>query len=50
VGVEGSGWSEKGLRPGSGGEETLREWAGWRKGREYNEEKGGLVWRDDAKL
>lgn len=49
-GHEGSGWSEKGLMPGQGGEETLREWLGWRKGKQYGEEKGGLVWVDGVKL
>jgi alpha-methylacyl-CoA racemase len=50
VGVEGSGWREEGLRPGNGGEETLKQWLGWSKGRQYTEEKGGLVWQDAAKL
>jgi alpha-methylacyl-CoA racemase len=49
-GHEGSGWSEKGLLPGKGGEETLKEWLGWSKGKQYGEEKGGLVWVDGAKL
>jgi alpha-methylacyl-CoA racemase len=49
-GHEGSGWSEKGLIPGHGGEETLKEWLGWSKGKQYVEEKGGLVWVDGAKL
>lgn len=50
IGVEGSGWVEKGLTPGNGGEETLGQWLGWRKGRQYVEEKGGLVWKDSANL
>lgn len=50
TGVEGSGWSEKGLVPGQGGEEVLKEWMGWREGRQYGSEKGGLVWKDGAKL
>lgn len=49
-GHEGSGWIEKGLFPGKGGEETLKEWVGWSKGKQYGEEKGGLVWMDGAKL
>jgi alpha-methylacyl-CoA racemase len=49
-GYEGSGWSEKGLMPGQGGENTLKEWVGWSKGKQYGEEKGGLVWFDGAKL
>jgi alpha-methylacyl-CoA racemase len=48
--VVGSGWREEGLRPGNGGEETLKQWLGWSKGRQYTEEKGGLVWQDAAKL
>jgi alpha-methylacyl-CoA racemase len=50
VGVEGSGWSEKGLVPGDGGEDTLVTWMGWKKGRHYEVEKGGLVWKDEARL
>ncbi|KAK7188853.1 hypothetical protein DPSP01_007670 [Paraphaeosphaeria sporulosa] len=50
VGIEGSGWDEKGLVPGAGGEETLRRWLGWAKGRQYDMESGGLVLKDSAKL
>ncbi|KAF1942310.1 alpha-methylacyl-CoA racemase-like protein [Clathrospora elynae] len=50
IGWEGSGWSEKGLKPGDGGEDTLARWMGWSRGRHYVEEKGGLVWKDAAKL
>ncbi|KAI6809904.1 CoA-transferase family III, partial [Hortaea werneckii] len=32
IGVEGDGWSEKGLRPGEGGEDVLGQWMGWSKG------------------
>lgn len=49
-GVRGSGWVEKGLKAGDGGEETLREWVGWLKGRQFVESNGGLEWRDEAKL
>ncbi|KAF1918612.1 alpha-methylacyl-CoA racemase [Ampelomyces quisqualis] len=49
-GAKGSGWSEKGLMPGAGGEETLKQWLGWSKGKQFAEEKGGLVWVDGAKL
>jgi alpha-methylacyl-CoA racemase len=48
--VVGSGWSEKGLTPGEGGEETLAKWLGWRRGGVYEVEGGGLVLRDSAKL
>ncbi|KAA8618055.1 Alpha-methylacyl-CoA racemase [Pyrenophora tritici-repentis] len=50
IGWEGGGWSEKGLEPGNGGEETLSIWMGWTKGRQYVEQDGGLVWKDTAKL
>lgn len=36
-------WVGKGLRPGEGGEEVLREWVGWKRGREYGVEDGALV-------
>ncbi|KAF1962581.1 alpha-methylacyl-CoA racemase [Byssothecium circinans] len=50
IGWEGSGWSEKGLEPGKGGEETLSRWLGWLKGRHYDAENQGLVLKDTAKL
>ncbi|KAL1597193.1 hypothetical protein SLS60_008775 [Paraconiothyrium brasiliense] len=50
IGIEGSGWDEKGLIPGAGGEETLGRWLGWMKGRQYDIESGGLVLKDTAKL
>ncbi|KAF2646866.1 CoA-transferase family III [Massarina eburnea CBS 473.64] len=50
IGWEGSGWSEKGLEPGKGGEETLGQWLGWAKGRQYDVEESGLVLKDTAKL
>jgi alpha-methylacyl-CoA racemase len=49
-GVEGSGWTEKGLMPGTGGEEVFGEWMGWKKGRDFGEEGGGLVVLSSAKL
>ena len=50
IGVEGSGWDEKGLVPGAGGEETLGRWLGWTKGRQHDIESGGLVLKGTAKL
>lgn len=41
-GVEGSGWTTAGLRPGVGGEQVLSHWMGWNKGREYDVVEGGL--------
>lgn len=43
IGVVGDGWSEKGLSPGVGGEEVLGQWMGWRRGRHYEVQDGGLV-------
>ena len=43
AGVEGGGWTSKGLRPGVGGEEVLQKWMGWTRGREYNIEKGAIA-------
>ena len=42
IGVEGDGWSEKGLRPGVGGEDVLATWMGWARGRHYELKDGGL--------
>jgi alpha-methylacyl-CoA racemase len=36
-------WVPRPLRPGEGGEETLREWVGWRIGRDFDVEGGALV-------
>ncbi|PNS21139.1 Isopenicillin N epimerase component 2 [Sphaceloma murrayae] len=43
LGVEGNGWTGKGLRPGEGGEDLLNLWTGWQKGSHYDTEDGGLV-------
>ncbi len=50
TGFEGSGWDAKMMAPGHGGKETLNEWLGWKEGRHFVEQKGGLVWKDGAKL
>lgn len=43
-GVEGDGYEGKILEPGENGEETLRVWLGWEKGRDFEQvEGGGLV-------
>lgn len=42
IGVEGEGWTSKGLAPGQEGEETLAMWTGWRRGRHYAVKDGGL--------
>ena len=46
IGVEGNGWNEKGVKPGQGGEELLGRWMGWKKGRHYQENDGGLEYID----
>jgi alpha-methylacyl-CoA racemase len=46
-----SGYVGKALRPGEGGEEALKAWMGWKKGREYREEgTGALVLTEKSKL
>lgn len=42
-GVEGQAWDSKGLSPSVNGEETLREWIGWKRGTHYDVVKGGLA-------
>ena len=49
-GVEGDGYEGVALTPGHGGEERLRDWVGWRRGREFEIEGGGLVVKETAKL
>lgn len=46
----GEGWESQGLAPGVGGEDLLGEWTGWKRGRNYTVERGGLVHIDTAKL
>ncbi|KAF1814005.1 CoA-transferase family III [Eremomyces bilateralis CBS 781.70] len=43
AGVEGEGWSAEGLGPSVGGEKVLEEWVGWKKGKQYEVENGGLA-------
>ena len=42
-GVEGEGYEAVYLRPGEGGEEMLKQWVGWTRGREYEVQQGGLL-------
>ena len=46
LGVEGSGWTEKGIPPGVGGEDILAVWMGWNRGRHYDLKDGALVYID----
>ena len=43
-------WSSQNLAPGAGGENVLESWTGWRRGREYKVEGGGLVKSEAPKL
>ncbi|KAI9822460.1 MAG: hypothetical protein M1827_000179 [Pycnora praestabilis] len=42
-GVKGEGWEGQALAPGEGGEEVLSQWLGWRKGKDFDIQDGGLV-------
>ena len=43
-------WKSEGLKPGTGGEDLLKEWLGWKRGKDYKVEQGGLVKLDTSKL
>ena len=43
-------WSSQSLAPGVGGEKVLENWTGWKRGREYKVEDGGLVKVEASKL
>lgn len=49
-GIKGNGNTGIVLRPSQGGEDTLNQWLGWQRGRDYNVENGGLVARGSAKI
>jgi alpha-methylacyl-CoA racemase len=49
-GVEGEGYDAEGLYPGEGGEKTLEQWLGWRRGEHFDVENGGLVVKRSSKL
>lgn len=38
------------LKPGHGGETTLHQWLGWRRGRDFDYENGGLIMMNSPKL
>jgi alpha-methylacyl-CoA racemase len=44
------GWTVETLHPGDGGEKLMGDWLGWKMGREYMIQNGGLVSKDAAKL
>ena len=43
-------WSSRGLSPGDGGEKMLEDWMGWKRGKEFQVEGGGLVKLEASKL
>ncbi|GIC90010.1 CaiB/BaiF CoA transferase family protein [Aspergillus udagawae] len=44
------GWTGGGLLPGTGGQETLKAWMGWEKGRDFDVRgDGALVWIEGGK-
>ncbi|TAQ86762.1 hypothetical protein B7494_g4924 [Chlorociboria aeruginascens] len=49
-GVRGEGYRGTALYPGQGGEETLSKWLGWKQGRDFEIENGGLVLKPYPKL
>lgn len=49
AGVEGDGYIGASLGAGEGGEETLANWLGWKKGKEYDVNRGGLVLNGSGK-
>ncbi|KUI71646.1 Isopenicillin N epimerase component 2 [Cytospora mali] len=49
-GVPGDGYVGEALRPGEKGDERLKEWMGWERGRHFDVEGGGLVLKNVSKL
>lgn len=49
-GVKGESYVGTALYPGQGGEEMLKQWAGWKKGKDFEVENGGLVRKESSKL
>jgi alpha-methylacyl-CoA racemase len=43
-------WNGAAMKPGTGGEETLKEWMGWRVGRDFEEVEGALVEKGRSRL
>ncbi|CZR69059.1 probable alpha-methylacyl-coa racemase [Phialocephala subalpina] len=49
-GVKGEGYTAAMLIPGHGGEETLGQWLGWKRGKDFDVENGGLVRKPSSRL
>lgn len=45
-----SAWKSTGMVPGFGGEDLLEAWLGWRRGKDFEVDRGGLVKIQTAKL
>jgi alpha-methylacyl-CoA racemase len=43
-------WNGRTMKPGSGGEEALREWVGWQKGKHFDVQAGVLVLKEQRRL
>ncbi|TVY23999.1 Isopenicillin N epimerase component [Lachnellula hyalina] len=50
AGVKGESYTGTTLSPGQGGEEALKEWLGWQRGKDFQVENGGLVKKPSSKL
>jgi len=49
-GIEGESFSGALLYPSQGGEKVLEEWLGWKRGKDFEVENGGLVRKQSSKL
>ncbi|TGO15477.1 hypothetical protein BPAE_0566g00040 [Botrytis paeoniae] len=49
-GLEGGSYTGKPLYPGQGGETTLEQWLGWKRGKDFDIENGGLIRKKYSKL
>ncbi|KAI0884449.1 CoA-transferase family III [Annulohypoxylon maeteangense] len=49
-GVPGNGYVGQLLSPGQGGENALRNWFGWTKGKDFDIKNGGIVLKPKSKL
>ncbi|KAK4451890.1 CoA-transferase family III domain-containing protein [Podospora aff. communis PSN243] len=50
LGVDGEGYVGRPLIPGDGGVKVVEEWLGWKEGREFTIQDGGMVLKDVSKL
>lgn len=50
AGIKGGSYAGTTLYPGQGGEETLNEWLGWKRGKDFEVENGGLVKKPSSRL